>query len=343
MKLHRIMDPKSIDEQLLAQALADGASVVVLQFSQESSYNTSILEEVNGACRAFGRKVNVRFYAHYGSRFDCAHLQHLPEVHSLNLDCLDGISNTGELAHLRHLEEFAFGVDDSDLPDLLRTQSLVNLRKLMVAPSRKSNIDLSPLASYQRLEDLSLCSQARGIESIAHLDTVKRLFFSGMGKRQPLNFVRTMTGLVSLTMMLGGHQDLKDLAHPGIAYLEVVRVRGLSEIDLELFPKIKKLRFEDQLQISTVNVLNGPHLRWLSIANCKSLRDLHGIGSAERLESLLLSRTAIEPESFLRDLPKCLKRLSLNGYGNRRDDELQSKIESLGYTPAKYMQDDCAL
>ena len=343
MKLHRIMDPKSIDERSLAQALADGASVVVLQFSQESAYNTSILEEVNGACRTFGRKVNVRFYAHYGSRFDCAHLQHLPEVRSLNLDCLDGISNTDELAHLQHLEEFAFGVDDSDLPELLRTPSLMNLRKLIVGSSRKSNIDLSPLAGYKSLGDLSLCAQAHGIESIAHLDTVKRLFFSGMGKRQPLNFVRTMTGLVSLTMMLGGRQDFKDLAHPGIVYLEVIRVRGLSEIDLELFPKVEKLRIEDQLQISTLIVSNGPHLRWLSIANCKALHHLQGIGSAERLESLLLSRTAIEPESLLRDLPKCLKRISLTGYGNRRDDELQSKIGLLGYAPAKYMQDDYAL
>jgi hypothetical protein len=162
MKLHRIMDPKSIDEPLLAQILADGASTIVLQFSQESAYGTSILEEVNGACRTFGSSVNVRFWGHSGSRFDCAHLQNLPDVRSLNLDCLDGISNAGELAHLRHLEEFAFGVFDSDLPDLLQIQSLMDLRKLIVAPSRKSNIDLSPLASYQRLEDLSLCAQSRG-------------------------------------------------------------------------------------------------------------------------------------------------------------------------------------
>lgn len=343
MKLHRMMDPKSIDKRAIARALADGASAVVLQFSQESAYNSSILEEVNEACRIFGNKVNVRFYAHYGSRFNCLYLQHLPEVRSLNLDCLDSISNTIELTRLGHLEEFAFGVDDSDLPDLLRTESLMNLRKLIVGASRKSNIDLSPLASYQYLEDLSLCAQTRGIESIAHLGRVKRLFFSGMGKRQSLNVVRTMTGLASLTMMLGGRQDFKDLAHPGIVYLEVIRVRGLSEIDLELFPSIEKLRIEDQLQISTLNVLSGPHLRWLSIANCKTLGHLQGVGSAKCLESLLLSRTAIVPESLLSDLPRCLKCLSLTGYGNRFDYELQIKIGSLGYAPAKYMQDDYAL
>ena len=343
MKLHRIMDPKSIDERLLAQALADDANGVVMQFSQKSAYNTSLLEEVNGACRTFGRKVNVRFYAHYGSHFDCAHLRHLPEVRSLNLDCLDGISNADELAHLQHLEEFDFGVYDSDLPELLRIPSLMNLRKLIIGPSRKNNIDLSPLAGYKRLEDLSLCAQTRGLESIAHLDMVRRLFFSGMGQRQSLHFVRTMKGLVSLKSMLGGREDFKDLAHPGIVNLDVIRVRGLFEVDLELFPNLEKLRIEDQLQISTLSLTNGPHLRRLSVANCKALRLLQGIGSAERLESLLLSRTAIEPESILRDLPECLKCLSLSGYGNRRDDELRSKIESMGYVPAKYMHDEHAL
>jgi hypothetical protein len=217
---------------------------------------------------------------------------------------------------------------------------LVILRKLIVAPSRKNNIDLSPLADYQRLEDLSLCAQARRIESIAHIGTVKRLFLSGMGKRQPLNFVRTMKGLRSLTIMLGGRQDLKDLEHPGIVCLKIDRVRGISEIDLELFPNLEKLRIEDQLQITNLNVSGGLRLRWLSIANCKSFSGLQGISAAEHLESLLLARTAIEPESLLRDLPKSLKRLSLNGYGNRRDDKLRRRIESMGYAPAEYMQDE---
>jgi hypothetical protein len=152
-----------------------------------------------------------------------------------------------------------------------------------------------------------------------------------------------MKGLLSLTMMLGGRLDLKDLAHPGIVYLEVVRVRGLSEIDLELFPNVEKLRIQDQLQILALNLSNGPHLQWLSIANCKALHNLHGISAVEHLESLLLARTAIEPESLLRSLPECLQRLSLSGYGDRLDDDLRSKIESMGYAPGKYIQDDYAL
>jgi hypothetical protein len=339
MKLHRIMDPKSIDEPFIARAFADGASTVVLQFSEESAYNPSVLAEVNEACKRFGSRVNVRFWGHwhYGRHFDCSHLRHIPEVRSLNLDCLEGVSNTAELAHLPNLEEFAFSVFESDLPELLRTESLVELRKLTLGPSRKNNIDLSPLVSYKRLEDISLCAQTSGIESLALLDVVRRLFLISMGKRQPLDFIRTMEGLRSLTIMLGGREDLKDLAHPDIVYLKIERVRGISEVDLKLFPNVKKLRIEDQIRITNLDLSDGPGLLWLSIANCKSLRNLLKIDCAARLESLHLARTAVEPESLLHDLPKCLKRLSLYGYGNRRDDELQSRIGSMGYSPVEYM------
>ena len=90
MSLQRITDPKSIDESLIARLLAEGTQRVVLQFSKESAYSAPILEDVNRACRRFGAKVNIRFWAHYGGQFDCRHLQHIPEVRSLNLDCLAG-------------------------------------------------------------------------------------------------------------------------------------------------------------------------------------------------------------------------------------------------------------
>ena len=113
MRLQRITDPGSIDEGLIARSIANGAHRVVLQFSKESAYSPSILEDVNRACRTFGVKVNVRFWGHYGSQFDCSHLRRVPEVRSLNLDCLAGISNVAQIGHLDHLEEFSFGVFES--------------------------------------------------------------------------------------------------------------------------------------------------------------------------------------------------------------------------------------
>jgi hypothetical protein len=339
MKLHRITDPSSIDERLLSHVLANGASSVVLQFSREAAYNASILEDVNRACRTFGAKVNVRFWAHYGSRFDCRYLQHLPEVRSLNLDCLAGISNTDQIAQLHHLEEFAFYVFESDLPDLLKTQSLIGVRKLILAQSRKNNIDLAPLADYKRLEVLFLNAQKRNIETLAHLHAIKKLSLSGIEQKQSLSFVSEMNGLFSLTLLLGGRQDLEELAHAGIKHLEVLRVRGLNAVDLALFPRVEQIRVEDQLQLQELNLDRGPNLRWLSIWNCKTFSKLPGMGSAKHVECLFIGKTALNPDEFLCELPESLKRLTLTGYGKRKSGELKDRIKALGYAPADYSPD----
>jgi hypothetical protein len=72
--------------------------------------------------------------------------------------------------------------------------------KETLAESRKNNIDLAPLADYERLEVLFLNAQAQSIGSIGHLSTVTKLSLGGMGKKQSLSFVRTMNGLLSLML-----------------------------------------------------------------------------------------------------------------------------------------------
>jgi len=222
MRLQRIADPGSIDVGLIARSIANGAHRVVLQFSKESAYSPSILEDVNLACRTVGVKVNVRFWAHYGSQ---------------------------------------------------------------------------------------------------------------------LAFVGRLHGLSALTLLLGGRNNLEQLAHDGIKHLEVLRVRGMNTIDLALFPKIEDLRVEDQVQLQNLNLDGGPNLRAVSIWNCKTFSELQGMRHAHRLESLFVGKTAIEPDAFLRELPANLKQLSLTGYRKRKDDGLRNRIDSLGYASAKYMED----
>jgi hypothetical protein len=339
MGLQRITDPQSIDEGLIASLLANGAQRVVLQFSKESAYSVSILQDVNKACRTFGVKVNIRFWGHYGSRFDCGHLRHIPEVCSLNLDCLAGISNFDQIAQLGQLEEFAFGVFESDLPDILNTPSLLGVRKLILAESRKNNIDLAPLAGYERLETLFLNAQKRNIEAVGRLHSIRKLSLSSIAKSQSLAFVGRLHGLTTLTLLLGGRNDLEELAHGGVKNLEVLRVRGISAIDLALFPKIETFRVEDELQLQKLNLDGCPKLRWLSIWNCKTFSALQGMRYAHHLEYLFIGKTAIEPSAFFRELPDGLKNLSLTGYGKRKDDGLRHRVESLGYAAATYLQD----
>lgn len=336
MRIQRIDRPKSIDERRIAQFFSNGVSTVVLQFPDDSDYEARLLEEVNSACKLFGSKLNVRFYGHHSSKFDCGWLRYLPDVRSLNLDCLTSVSNAPEIDRLQNLEEFTFGVFETDLPDLLRFSSLRGVRRLILAESRKNNIDLAPLAQYERLQVLFLNSQTRNIEALGRLNGIKKLLLGSMPKKQQLKFVGAMSGLLSLTLILGGRESLHALAHPGIRHLEVLRVRGVTDIDLSLFPQLEKLSIEDQLHLKYLGLESATLMRWLSIWNCKSFRELRGLSGARHLEYLFVGKTSIDPDVVLSTAPESLKHLAITGYGKHKAEELKARIESLGYSLAIY-------
>ncbi len=335
MRFHRIDNPKSIDEEMIAALISSGAQEVALQFVEEANYNPSLLDAINSACRRFGSRLTVRFYGHYsnGGRFNCAWLRHLSDVRSLSLDCLTNIEGTNRIAELEHLDAFGFGVFESDIPELLRYPSLARVQKLILATNRKNNIDLAPLGTYQRLETLFLNAHARNIATLGDLTSIRRLSLSQIAKRVSLQFVGRMEGLRSLTVLLGGRTSAEELAHPKMIHLEVLRVRALAEIDLSGFPQLQVLRIEDQIQLRSLELNDGTLIRWLSIWNCKNFSNLLGLGHAVALESLSLGRTSLEPESVISNAPSSLKRLVISGFGRRKDEELESRIRSKGYTP----------
>ena len=322
MRIQRIDRPKSIDEQQIARFLSNGASTVVLQFPGDSDYEPRLLEELNSACKLFGAKLNVRFYGHYSSKFDCGWLRYLPDVRSLNLDCLTSVSNAQEIDRLEHLEEFGFGVFESELPDLLRFSSLLGICRLILAGSRKNNIDLAPLAQYERLQVLFLNSHTRNIDALGRLTGIKKLLLGSMPKKQQLNFVGAMSRLLSLTLILGGRESLHALAHPGLKHLEVLRVRGFTNIDLSLFPQLEKLCIEDQLHFKCLELEPATLLRWLSTWNCKSFGELGGLSGVRHLEYLFVGKTSIDPEVVLSTAPNSLKYLTITGYAKGKADKL---------------------
>ncbi len=331
MRLQLITDPKSIDLEKIAQMISDGTRRIVLQFG-EKSYGPALLEDVNDACKSFGSKLNVRFYGHHqGDRnFDCKWLRYLPDVRSLSLDCLTGIRNDEEIARLEHLEEFAFGVFEADLPDLLRTHSLTRVRKLILADSRKNNIDLAPLVGYDQLEVLFLNSHAKNIATLAVVPAIRKLSLGSIRRTISVSFIGQMKNLRSLTLILGGRDTVRELAQDGLLHLEILRVRGLAEVDLSLFQCLQTLVIEDQLRLLSLDLEKGRELSRLAIWNCKKFTELTGLRNAAKLESLRLGETAVSPDSVLQNAPPSLKDLSLYVRGNRKNEELKARIKTIG-------------
>jgi hypothetical protein len=118
--------------------------------------------------------------------------------------------------------------------------------------------------------------------------------------------------------------------------LAVLRVRGLSDLNLSLFPNLEKLIVEDQLQLRSIDLGHAPNLRSLSVWNCKHLSELSGIADLRSLEYVFLGKTAIDPDSIIGNASGSIQRLTISGYGSRKDAGLQQRIAALGFAPATY-------
>jgi hypothetical protein len=336
MRFHRIENPASPNETEIASLFESGAEFIILQFSKPAAYDERVLSKVNALCERFGSRLKVRFYGHYGSDFDCQTLRYIPSVQSLNIDCLMKALHLECLDELTWLEEFAFGVFEADAPLLLKSRALTQLRRLILAPTRKNNIDLAPLGSYAQLEELFVNGQTRHIDSITTLPRLQKLSLGGIGKKTPLSFIKSITPLKALTYILGGRLNVNDLAHDGLERLEILRVLGLSEINLALFPKLERLTVEDQLRLNELDIRPLRKLQRLSIFNCKNLTNVVGIDSADSLESLRIGLTNIDLGKILNRLPLNVKALTLHSPRKAIDDKLQLKVASLALPNAYY-------
>src|SRR5579863_4649656 len=250
-----LSDPQTIDEQAMDDAIHRQGRVPRIQFSGPSAATPEILAQVNHCCRRFGSKVIIRFFGYYKTGLDLRVLEQLPDLRSLIVDVRLAV-NLESLRKLAHLEELAIGISEGGDPNLLDSENLFALRRLTLLPTRKSNIDLAPLASFASLEDLTLCGHARNLSVVTKLVTVKKLGLSGIRSVVRLDPVEEMTGLRTLWVVLGGRATTGDFANPHVEQLRIDRIRGLEEIDLSRFPRVMQLCIEDQSKIGVLDV--GP-------------------------------------------------------------------------------------
>lgn len=326
----RINDPLSISPEEVAGAAASREGLVV-QFSEPSTYPERLLHDLNEACRLAGSRLQVRFYGHYRSRFDAAVLRHLPEMRSLAADCLMRIENEDEIGKLPKLERLSFGVFELDRPDFLHSLDLGRLTRLTLTETRKRNIDLAALSGCRSLEELYINGHAKGIGTIADLPVLRKLTLSAYAKRNGLDFVEAMPSLIDLTLVLGGRQNLDDLASATLETLQVLRVRGVETLgDLARFPALTALKIEDQLQITDLD-LGGANLERLWLFNCKNLATLHGLDRQQRLREFAASRVALDMDALRdRDWPPSARSVRLFTGKTKWNDAAQALLAAKG-------------
>ena len=333
-----IMVPKRFDNPTLAELkeverrLLAGEEVVA-QF-REPGYGDELLDEVNSLAARFGRSLEVRFYSHVGTTFDCAVLNRLPAVVHLSIDCLQYASNLDAIAQLGCLETLSIGIDELSDTRILRHPNLRSLTALTLGASKSKAIDLSFLGDYSQVKRLRICGHTRGIETLAAMTSLRTLALDGIGKQTRLDFLSKMTDLQSLRFLLGGRLSISEIDIPELRDLEVCRVRGLTDLgDLSRFRRLESLIVDDQAQIEGV-ALSVVHseLRMIRIFNCRTLREVSGLDTLPKLDHLVIGETTLGREALLAlTLPPSIKVCSLCTGKEREDRLIDAAVASRGY------------
>ena len=328
--ISRINNPDTVNEDTLLSAI--GAwGLPTIQFSKPGQ-SIALLKSINALCKVFGKKLPIRFYAHYQNDFDASILEHLPDVQCLLVDCLQEISNPEHIFKLPKLKKLSFGVHHYDNPDFLHELNLDKLEQLTIGETKKRNFDLSPIREGSQIRSLLVEGHNKNIDEIGKLENLDTLRLYSIGKKTSLEFASSITKLEKLEIVLGGRQNIDEIKHPLLRELKIIRIRGFNDLgDLSRFPRLRRLHIADQIKILSISLQN-PDLNELMILNCKSLNELNGLEALEKINHVRCYRTSLDYENLSQlNWAKSLKVLALYSGNNKSDEALRRQLDSRGF------------
>jgi protein phosphatase 1 regulatory subunit 7 len=328
----RLTDLASIEKAAIASILDAGDDVIV-QFSKPV-YSRGLLRKIDSLCALHGERVVVRFFGHYSDPFDFACLRDLPAVKVLTIDCLQDALNVDVLWTLQHLTRLHLGIYNLDRPDILEGENLRSLTALSLGETRKRNVDLTSLAAMRHLEDVFIAGHATGLETLTELPALHRLTLSMLAKSVGLGFVGDLDQLRHLKLILGGRDSIAEVQHPQLSSLEVIRVRGLSELTPASFPRLQDLLIEDQIRLGSLEFSSANNeLRRIRLINCKGLKSVLGLGKLSTLTELRIARTALRFEDLLAaGLPPALQIMAFYTGKAGPDREIRKQLDERGFS-----------
>jgi protein phosphatase 1 regulatory subunit 7 len=328
---NHIDNPKTIDKNSVESELKLGKEVI-LQFV-DKSYTDKILADINELCSKFDKSLCIRFYGHYSTQFDCKTLLKIPNVKCLYIDCLQSADNLQILKELSNLRSLGIGIYELQDTEILNSDNLKNLTELIVTDTKTKAFNLEYLRHFKKLKSLRIGGHTKNIDAVGELAELEFLSLNSV-KKVPVNFINKLKNLKTLNFILGGRENLNEIAENEIENLDIVWVRGFNDLScISKFPKLKTLKIEDEIQLPKVHFDTVfPDLIDLKIINCKTLRTITGLKNLPELNSLIVYKTNVDFDSFIRqELPKDLKTLGFYTTKAKLDKDIKATLESKGY------------
>jgi hypothetical protein len=328
----QIDDPEPSEMHALEGRLRAGERLCV-QFST-ARYTKAQLGALESLCNAHGANLEVRFYGHPQASFDGKTLLGIPSVANLSISCMQNARNLETIAELASLQHLCLGVFELDDDRFLRLPNLRQLRSLALHDTRTNRLDLAYLADFAHVETLLVAGHTRGIAALSAMPALTSLTLNSIPKRTGLDFVSGIRSLRQLSLVLGGRNDLAQIESQQLESLEVIRVRGFTDLgDLARFPALESLLIDDQFRVQRIELSAGnAALERIRILNCKTLKRISGLELLSRLRELRIWGTALEPDAFIAQaMPRTLEVFALYTSKERENRRIRAALDALGY------------
>jgi hypothetical protein len=235
----------------------------------------------------------------------------------------------GSIRNLEFLRFFPrlrkFIVQVWEIEDLTGLQHLPpDVDSLKLGATRSRRFSLGALTRFPNLKTLDIESHTKDIDAIGHLSALETLTLQSI-TLPDLRILTPLQRLQSLSIRLGGTTNLTLLPAVGqLKYLELVMVKGLSDIDaVGTIHTLQYLHLWAQRRVEHLpSFKESTSLRRVHIETLKGLYDLTPLCSAPELEEILL----LDMKHLTPNHVQCLTRIHtlrriIVGLGSKRKND----------------------
>jgi len=330
MKNFCVQDPEVIDEHLINEKLRNGYEVRV-QFSKPI-YTEKILAQLDALALANSSKFTIRIYSNDRKEIDGEFLDHIPNVKALAIGCAERVKDIKKLQQLNFLEELTMDISDLEDLDILSYDNLKKVSKLSISDTRSKALNLEYLKDYNNLSYLLLAGHTKNINSISNLKQLETLSLNSISK-VPLDFINHLKSLKTLRIILGGRDNINEIAENTIENLDIIWVRGFNDLSaLKNFKSLKNFLIQDEIKLQEIQFPKLDNLEDVKILNCKTLQKIGGLEQLVSLTNLRIAGTAIDFEDFSDSkFPENLKTLAFYTWKSKQDKINRSRLDELGF------------
>lgn len=198
-----------------------------------------------------------------------------------------GDSFSGDLEGLRgfeHIRDLIVLLQGATSFEVL--SGFTRLRSLVIGRTRSTRPSMDFLANCAELEDVELEGSNRGLGAVTVLRRLKTLRLRNL-RAKSLEFLDHQPSIERLEILYASTTDLAPLSTmKSLRRLWAGRVRGLQSEHLGPLAAVTldMLALNDAPQLESLEALNQPHVRHLSLDNLSSLRTLQSLQDWPALE-----------------------------------------------------------